>query len=1190
MNKNYFLALLIILATATQLNAQVWMVENKGQWNEKVKFMGDFGHGAFFLQKDGYKMLVHNQKDLEAISGHVHTDEKSNRNTTEQMVHSHAYEVKFLNSNPNPQIIAEKAIATYHNYFIGNDTSKWAGHCRLFQVITYKEMYPGVDVRYYTDNGFLKYDLIVHPGADASRIALQYDGLDNMSLKNNELVYKTNVGVLREGVPLTYQMQAKGKKEVGCNYLLDGNMVRFQVEAYDKTQTLVIDPSLVFSTFTGTTSDNWGFTATYGPDGSAFGGGIVFGNGFPVTNGAFQTNFAGGNGDDQLNIDIGICKFSPDGSNLIYATYLGGSGNEQPHSMVADNAGNLVIAGRTSSSNYPTIGANVGPLGGYDIIITKLNATGTAIIGSKKIGGGGQDGVNIRRNYDGPGGNVSLRRNYGDDARSEVILDGANNIWLASATQSNNFPTVNAFQTANGGAQDAVVIKCTPDVGTILLSSYYGGSGDDAGYVLAPNPTTGLMYMAGGTASNSLPGNFAGTVGSSNAGSIDGYIIEINPATNTLQKGTFIGTGGFDQVYGIQFDQVGFPYVMGTTTGSWPVINAAFSQPGGKQFVGKLRKDLSGWVYSTAWGTGAPFPNISPTAFLVDKCENVYISGWGGPTSIRNGYANAGTQGLSVTPDAIKATSLDNGDFYFMVIQRNASRQLYGSFFGETNINNQTSDHVDGGTSRFDRQGVIYQAMCANCFRSTVFPTTSGAWSPNNPSTGGARCNEAVIKIAFNFSGVESGPRSSIRGRLRDTSGCVPMLIDLTDTIGNAKKYIWDFGDGSPRFVGTSANVQHTYNIVGIYQIMLIAEDSTTCNIRDTAFLRIRVRDDQASTGFTFAKVPPCNSTSYDFTNTSVPSLNKSFNANSFLWLFNDGSAPVRSGPGVLRHTFPTSGTYKVSMLLVDTAFCNAPDTITQTVRIAANVKAQFKTPPSGCAPYRAVFENTSLAGTSFEWDFGDGSPISTAQDPTHTYPNVGTYRVRLIARDPTTCNLIDTAYFTITVNVKPTAGFNFSTPQENTPIQFFNTSTGAVRYLWKFGDGDTLLTNRDTTVSHIYNVAIRFNACLIVNNQFACYDTVCKSVLPVVSPLYDVPTAFTPNGDGINDYVQVLGYGITSFTWKVYNRWGQIVFSSLDRKSVWDGKFNGVLQPMDTYAYTLDIELSDGRKETKKGNITLIR
>ncbi len=261
----------------------------------------------------------------------------------------------------------------------------------------------------------------------------------------------TSVGDLKESSPYTYQTAAKGRNEISCKYDVKDNIVRFDIKDYDPTTTLIIDPSLIFCSFSGSLVDNWGYTATYGPDGSMYGGGIVFGNGFPVSPGAFQTNFNGG-GPNGFAVDIGIIKLSPNGSNRVYATYIGGSGNEQPHSLIVDNQGELIMAGRTNSVNYPTSGpiGNTYSGSGTDIVVTKLNAAGNSLIGSVKIGGEGEDGVNITGNR---AGSISLDQNYGDDGRSEVQLDGAGNIYLASCTQSAHFPTLNAFQASNNDGQ-----------------------------------------------------------------------------------------------------------------------------------------------------------------------------------------------------------------------------------------------------------------------------------------------------------------------------------------------------------------------------------------------------------------------------------------------------------------------------------------------------------------------------------------------------------------------------------------------------------------------------------------------------------------------------------------------------------------------------------------------------------------
>ncbi len=275
-----------------------------------------------------------------------------------------------------------------------------------------------------------------------------------------------------------------------------------------------------------------------------------------------------------------------------------------------------------------------------------------------------------------------------------------------------------------------------------------------------------------------------------------------------------------DQVYGIETDKFGFIYVMGTTEGTWPVKNAAYSNQNAKQFISKLKPDLDSMVYSTVFGSSsssaAQLPNISPTAFLVDRCENVYVSGWGGKSN--TGFGEGNTRGMPTTPDAIKPqTDASGSDFYFFVLKKDAASQLYGSFFGQEDpplgVNNPVTfgDHVDGGTSRFDRNGVIYQAMCANCFRTVSFPGTFGVWSRTNQATAGGECNLGMLKIEMNFAGVQAGVRASIDGVAYDTVGCVPLRVDFIDTLNKGKHYYWSFGDGSGDTTTSSQQFSYLY-------------------------------------------------------------------------------------------------------------------------------------------------------------------------------------------------------------------------------------------------------------------------------------------------------------------------------------------------------------------------------------------
>lgn len=1198
---------------AKTTTAQMEFIQNKGQWDSRVQFRGDFSSGSFYLENQGFTVLLHNTDDLLKLSEQLHGHNPANQpNGQPVILRSHAYKVKFLGAVTNIQSTAEKIQPYHNNYFTGTDPSKWAGDCQIAQAVTYQNVYPNIDVRYYSNAGKMKYDIVVHPGGNVAAIAMKYTGVEKMQVKNKELMINTSVGDVKELYPYSYQVKDGARQTVNCKYVVKDNIVRFKTDGYSVDETLIIDPTLIFSTFTGSTQDNWGYTATPGPDGTFYAGGIGLNLGatFPVSPGAFQTTFGGGvNEDGNGPYDMAIIKFSANGSNRVYATYLGGIGNEQPHSMIVDAQGNLIVAGRTNSINYPTTTAGVGNGGGYDIVITKFNATGSALLGSIKIGGSGNDGVNIRAKYVGQNrGAEATRRNYGDDARSEVIIDAANNVYLASCTQSSgteasggfpirNSPIQPVFGGGNSGPdhfpQDGVIIKLNPNLSSVLFSTFFGGSGDDACFVISQNPLTGNLYVGGGTNSPNLPGDKTGVLQPNfQGGETDGFVTEILNDGSAIIKTTYQGTPGHDLVYGVQFDKNGFPYIMGTTTGSWPVINAAFSNPGSKQFISKLQPNLSAYVYSTVFGTAASVPNLSPVAFLVDRCENVYVSGWGGGINNLFQYPSAGTLGMpEVSPLVNSAgqplTNPDGSDFYFFVLEKNAQSQFFGSHFGQ---NGSTGDHVDGGTSRFDANGVIYQAVCAcgTLSANQRFPTTLGAWSRNNNSN---NCNEAAVKIEMNFAGVGASVKATVDGVI-DTVGCVPLTIRFTDTLAKGKMYIWHYNDSfNPGFDTTYApnnSVTHTYTQPGNYRLMLVAIDSTTCNIADTAYINVKVGNNEVIPDFSFSKLDSCSSLRYQFTNLTT-ALAPTYTNQTFIWDFGDGSPQVRTGFAPQIHTFPSTGTYIIKLIVDDTVFCNSPDTAVKTLRISPNVKAAFTTPDRGCVPYNAEFKNISQGGIEWLWEFGDGT-TSTDFEPTHLYNATGTYNVRLIAIDTSTCNKRDTSgFFAITVFPIPTADFTWTPnpPQENTITRFTNLSIGANRYLWEFGDGEN---STDVNPTHLYNATGTYQATLYAFNVADCIDSITMDIPIIVKPLLDVPNAFTPGRFGKNGLVKVEGFGIGKINWKIYNRWGQVVFSTTDRHQGWDGTFKGVLQPMDVYTYTLDVEFTDGVKLRKTGDISLLR
>ena len=805
--------------------AGVEFVRNDRQWDERVLFKASLHGGALFAERDGFTfVLLHPQQLKEFYAAKF--DPSSARSSG--IIDAAAYKVVFVGANPSVAVSGQEEIAGYNNYYIGNDASRWSTHVPKFREILYKDLYEGIDLSLTQSSSHLKYEFTVAPGATPSDILLDYDGVENLIVSKGNLVIGTSVMQVVELQPYAYQLDGNGLREtVPCRYKVNRRHLSFEVGSYDTSRPLVIDPVLIFSSYSGSTADNWGYTATYDKEGNLYSGGNVFSVGYPVTTGTFQVDFAGG------STDIAISKFDAGGSFLHFSTYLGGSGTEVPHSLVVNDNNELYVLGTTSSSDFPVtaeafdtsfnggeayvLTTTVRFTDGSDIILAKFNDIGTQLLGATYVGGTGNDGLNTVS---------SLRKNYADEARGEIIIDGHSNVYVASCTQSWDFPvTDGAFDTSFcGGNQDACIIKFNHNLTNMIWCSYLGGMGDDAAYsiVLAEDNS---LYVCGGTTSTDLPTNASGVQPAYGGGDNDGFVAHIDQNGTHIQQLTYLGKNGYDQAYLVKNDKQGNPHIFGQTyaSGTVWVVNADWYIPNGGQFLTKLSPELDSVIWSTAFGTGSIGLDISPTALLVDLCNNIYMSGWGSP-SINGGQG--GTTGLPITADAFQTTS-DNNDYYFLCISDDASQLVYATYFGSPHAR----EHVDGGTSRFDNHGRIYQAVCAGCGNYDDFPTTQGAWSQTNNST---NCNIGVIKFDFNLPAVVADFNIP-------NTVCAPILLEFHNTsqrISDSTTFFWDFGDGT---TSTEEQPLHTYTQSGTYLITLVAQDVGSCNFADTAYRELVV-------------------------------------------------------------------------------------------------------------------------------------------------------------------------------------------------------------------------------------------------------------------------------------------------------------------------------------------------------------
>ena len=849
--RNVFITVLTLaLFGFTSLGQEVWMHPNSGQWDSRILYKVDLNQGEMYIEKDGFTFNLHDGKQKMSHShegdNHLHDEHDDDDGYL-----VHAIKSKFTGSSWQGDLELRNKSDFYRNYFIGNDKSKWKSQQHAYSEIQMNDFYPGIDLLLDGSNGGLKYSFVLEPGKSPDVITFDYEGQYSLSIdEDGNLHIENRFGEIVEERPVAWAIGSNGKEEVEIEFSLSENRIHFEFpEGYDSQKTLLIDPNLTFSTFSGSTGDNWGLTAAPDVNGNLFGGGIVFSTGYPLTAGAYSTTFNG-------LIDLGITKFNVDGSALIYSTYIGGIGSETPNSIVSSPSGELFIFGLTSSANFPMAGTpydntfNSGPSvtggasnnldfsNGSDLYVARLNATGTALLASTYVGGGGTDGINTS----------SLRYNYGDQFRGEIILDANGDVYVASSTQSQNFPVVLGTQGSLSGTQDAIIFKMTPGLNSMIWSTYFGGTGEETGngIQIASN---GDVYVAGGSNSGSMP-MFSGNDLSFNGGISDGYVARFNGTNGSNLSGTYMGMNEYDQTYFVQLDIDDKVYVLGQSESDWGVTAGQWGIANSGQFVRKYDATLNTIEWSTMIGAGTGHVEISPTAFLVSDCYDIYLSGWGGNLNASGPASNSTTFGFPITtvaPNQAFQATTNGSNFYIAVLDQDATALKYGTYMGGVT---SSFNHVDGGTSRFDKSGRIYHAVCGACGGTpNGFTTTPGVWSPLNQSS---NCNLAAFK--FELSTIEalvSNPNPIV---------CIPDPVVFNNNSANGNEFFWDFGDNT---TSTDVNPAHYYANPGDYSVTLIVSDSTGCFSPDSVTFVVSIGDFQG--GVIQPPGPICPGDSFQF-------------------------------------------------------------------------------------------------------------------------------------------------------------------------------------------------------------------------------------------------------------------------------------------------------------------------------------
>jgi hypothetical protein len=719
----------------------VVFTENQGQWGSKTLFKGEIGGATFYFCRDevAYLFIHSTEENAPAVN------DKPRLPTYKQ--DGILVKAAFLGSNPDVQVLGEHRLGYNNNYFYGSDQSRWHTDVLNYSAIVYKELYPGIDLRYLGNGQALKYDFIVKPGADISSIKIKYDGVNNLSVAaNGDLQATTTFGPIGEKAPFVYQQVNGIKRPISGRYRMIGeNTFGFAIDgSYDLSQPLIIDPQLVYSTFWGgSLGEN---TTSLALDSA--------GNTYLLTTTSSVNIPLVSPYDSTLNGtgDINIVKLSTSTNTIFYSTYIGGNAGDISQDIAVDTAGNAFVMGLTTSLDFPTLnGFDNAYDGSNDYFVVKLSPAGNELIYGTYLGGSSEEG-NTRTWNHSIGG---------------MCIDQSGCVYLAGSTQSIDYPVINSYDDSFHGGDDICITKLSPDGSSLVFSTYLGGTH----YEEATDITVdilGRVYFSGCTGSNDYP-------------SVNSYITPypyyyelynivsvLSANGQELLLSSYFSMGSdFDMGSGIAVDSEYNIYIYGTTEGnSIPTFNSYQGQNNGESdlFLIKFGPFGSSLLYGTYLG-GGNWDFASRMA--IDNSGRAYLTGYTQSADFPVINSSGNVFQSSYDPFVAVISTTDRCLLYSTIISAQG-----------TNLSRDIA---------LDNSGIIHIAGVVN---STNFSTTSNAIFPN-PIGGADGFLLEVLPDSFtvNLASLEGTVRHPTAG---PQNGFIVSLknMGLTDTTDGTGHYL----------------------------------------------------------------------------------------------------------------------------------------------------------------------------------------------------------------------------------------------------------------------------------------------------------------------------------------------------------------------------------------------------------------
>jgi|HubBroStandDraft_6_1064221.scaffolds.fasta_scaffold00044_20 hypothetical protein len=696
-------------AAANYANLPMTFEGNVGQTDPQVKFLSRGSGYVIFLTSGGIAFSAHSQ--LVANTG----TPANAQPTPNQTQSAPVIQLNLVGSNPNPVAVGEGLQPGKANYFIGHDRSKWHTNVATYGKVHYKDIYPGIDLVYYGNPSQLEYDFEVAAGADPRQIQFDVKGADSVSLDSSgDLVLQTKRGALHVKSPVLYQTFNNMKLPVTGGFSIkNSTRVGFSLQGYDRTKPLVIDPVLLYSTYLGGLADDQAVGIAVDSDGSAYVAGWTQSTNFPLAS----------EGTVPSGTNAFIAKLDVSGSTLLYADFIGGSGEDYAQAMTLDSSNNAYITGYTCSPDFPMVNAFQTSMNGcWDGFISKISADGSTLLYSTYLGGSSQTIVYA------------------------IAVDSSDDMYVAGGTYSTDFPLQNAFQPSVSPNQNnyygeyGFLTHLTADGSTLVYSTYLGGSSnvvENCGYPCWPPPISSIQgialdsssnaYVAGTTNTYNFPtsnGSYMPSQNAPNDAQI-GFVSELS-SSGALVYSTYFGTTDGDptQINAIAVDSSGSAYVTGFaySDGTFPVTTPNLCDPVangwncGYGFVTKFNPTGTGLAYSTF----LPLNNFAtPQSIVLDSQNDAYV--------LSSVYG-----GGMLTMNPIEAYTNQN-DVLLTEIDPTGSIQLFSTYLGGN------GDDYPAGIA-LDASESIYVAGYTD---SSDFPVTAAALQ----NTIGGNTDAFVAKI-----------------------------------------------------------------------------------------------------------------------------------------------------------------------------------------------------------------------------------------------------------------------------------------------------------------------------------------------------------------------------------------------------------------------------------------------------------